>query len=210
MGNIEKFTRILQSFHQYSEQFKISDQDRVLFDSLNYVEIAKSLREVVESGVGIEKLWLLWQINKNILPDQSAKLRAELPDNHVLMRTLAEHDLSLCYIADLDQVNNEIQKLDFASSYTQEIRRLELIASHLVKEVQHREREENIIFPELHKRGYADILHIITNQHIELRRAHENLKEVAWNIDKISFTLDRHIFPEQMHCNLRIARIYLA
>ena len=199
MDKIAKLTTIIQNLQVHARQINIPAADRLFINSLSFVEIAESLQELMEGGVGIDRLWLLWQRNKKILPDQTAKMRAELEDNHILVRILAEHELLLCFLADLEQVNDDIQELGFASSYTQQIRQLELIIGHIARQAQHSEREEDIIFPELQRRGHGDVLKILNSQHIELRYASENVRELAWNIDRIGFDEFKSKIDEAVH-----------
>jgi len=212
MGDVEKITEILLRLSNDLRRGDLSDSERAFLAQASCTELARAQQNMLESGVTIEQLWLMWQRNRKILPDQASKLRSELPGNHVLLRTLAEHETIICFAADLMEINNQIQQLDFASSATQEIRRLAQISGHLVSAHEHSEREEDIIYPEIRKHGFHDLLQIANDQHQKMISAHRKLKELVWQVDKMDFdifkaqldacvdfivpTLQTHIFIE--------------
>ncbi len=187
MEKVDRLADILLRLSKNSGSPAFGDEERGLLAAVAAREIALAQMKMLSSGVNAGELWCLWDKYRSILPDQASKLRAELPGNHVLQRVLAEHEMILCFITDLDDVNAQIQRLEYASSSTMEIRKLEHIAGHLISSEQHREREEEVIFPRLRKEGYCGLLQIINKQHIEISRGHLKLKELVWKIDTIDF-----------------------
>jgi hypothetical protein len=150
-------------------------------------QIARALQNLLDAGVSVGLLWRAWERNHSALPDQINKLRAELPHNHILRRVLAEHEITLCFMADLDDANEEIRKLESASSMTMEIRKLANIVGQLAAMSQHRDREEEVIFPQLRLYGYSTVLDIIKDQHDYVYRKRDELKRLVWKIDTIPF-----------------------
>jgi len=150
-------------------------------------EVAHAQQRVLEAGMDLDDLFVTWQENRRILPDVEATMRRELPDNHLLQRILAEHAMILCFVADLEEVNTGIQQLQFASSCTSEIRKLEHIVSHLSKAAQHPEREDNVIFPELTRRGFPGPSEVISLQHQQLGVNVEELQQLVWAVDQVAF-----------------------
>lgn len=169
------------SYHQISNQIK------ELLASADCRELAHAQQRVLEAGLDIDELFTIWQQNKQILPDQVAKMRRELPDNHIIQRILAEHDMMLCFIADLHEVNTQIQQLEYATSSNTYVRKLEHVASHLSSAAQHPEREDEVIFPELARRGFPGPAEIITMQHRQLSTRLAELQQLVWMVESISF-----------------------
>jgi len=149
--------------------------------------LALAQQRALDAGVRADDLWRLWMENRSVLPDQAAKLKSELPRNHILQRVLAEHEMVLCFIADLDEVNAHIQMLDSASSTNLHIRKLAHIAWHLVASEEHRCREEELIFPQLVLHGYASLLKVVHEQHILISEKNRKLKELVYGIDGTDF-----------------------
>ncbi|TFG49524.1 MAG: hypothetical protein E4H40_02855 [Candidatus Brocadiia bacterium] len=188
MEKIKKLTNILLRLNEGSEVNSFDYDDRKFLADLSSRDIAIAQQNVLSSGVPASDLWRIWDRNRSILPDQAAKLRTELPDNHVLQKALAEHAMLLCFIADLNDVTSRIKMMTYASSTNSEIRKLAHIAEHLVKTEQHCEREDYIIFPELKRRGYRQLLNIVNEQHRQIVERQRSLKELVWMVDRTDFT----------------------
>jgi DUF438 domain-containing protein len=150
-------------------------------------EVAHAQQRVLEAGMDLDDLFVTWQQNRRVLPDVEATMRRELPDNHLVQRILSEHDMILCFVADLDEFNIRIQQLDFASSSSSEIRKLEHVATHLARTIEHPEREDQIIFPELLRRGFPGPGEIISLQHQQFGVRIAELQQLVWAVDEIAF-----------------------
>ncbi len=187
MEKVSKLTEILLRLNNDHQAVKLVPKERMFLAEADFMEVALAQLNVLAAGVAAFELWRMWSQNRKILPDQCAKLKAELPANHVLQKVLAEHEMILCFISDLEETNDDIQALTSASSFTQECRRLAHIAGHLMAAEQHREREEEVIYPQLRQFGYADMLDIIGKQHWEISRYNYRLKGLAWKIDEMDF-----------------------
>ena len=166
MKDIERLTNILLSLNNRINPPDFDESDRGFLATVSCKDIALAQQNLLATGLAPDQLWRIWTQNNRILPDPAAKLRAELPENHILQRVLAEHEMILCFVADLDEVANEINNLQFASSTNTHIRKLAHIAVHLLYSEQHHEREEHIIFPQLRKKGYHRLLKVINDQHL--------------------------------------------
>ncbi|MBN1795924.1 MAG: hemerythrin domain-containing protein [Sedimentisphaerales bacterium] len=191
---------------------RLSEQNRELLASADAREVAHAQQLAMEAGIDLDDLFNIWQKNKAILPDVQAKMRVELPENHIIQLILAEHDMILCFVADLRDVNIDIQQMPYAASTNSTIRKLEHIARHLTYSSEHPEREDQVIFPHLKHMGFAGPSEIISLQHQQLKVRLEELLQLVWAIDEISFdafklrlqqlveyivpTMKRHIFIE--------------
>jgi DUF438 domain-containing protein len=187
MEKVNELASIILNLCGSKQSSTLSKQKRELLAAADFRDIAHAQEKVLESGLDIDELFVMWQENKRILPDQVEKLRRELQANHIVQRILAEHDMIMCFIADLEDVNDEIQQLDSASSSSSEIRRFEHIASHLSTASEHPEREDNVLFPELKRRGFPGPAEIISLQHNQLSTRISELRQLAWLIDSIPF-----------------------
>jgi DUF438 domain-containing protein len=187
MERVIELANIILNLCSSPDYSTLSKQKRELLASADCREIAHAQEKVLEAGLDIEELFIIWQQNKLLLPNQVEKLRRELPENHIIQRILAEHEMILCFIADLEDVNIEIQQLNEATSTNSQIRKFEHITRHLSAAAQHPEREDHVIFPELKLRGFPGPSDIISLQHNQLSVRIAELKELAWLIDSIPF-----------------------
>ncbi len=177
---------ILEMSTQTTNQ-PVANRAKEILASADSREVAHAQQRVLEAGMDLDDLFVTWQQNRRILPDMEATMRRELPDNHLLQRILAEHDMILCFVSDLEEANIRIQQLEFASSSNSEIRKLEHIVSHLARTTEHPEREDQVIFPELLRRGFPGPGEIISLQHQQLGVRIEELQELVWAVDHVTF-----------------------
>lgn len=182
-----ELANIIFSLGGKSSSFKPTEKNKELLASADSLEVAHAQQRVIEAGMDLDDLFVVWQQNRRVLPDLEAAMRRELPDNHILQRILAEHDMIMCFIADLEDVNIIVQNLDTASSYSSEIRRLEHIVCHLGTAVQHPEREDQVIFPELQRRGFPGPSDVISLQHHQLGIRIQELQQITWSVDQMDF-----------------------
>jgi DUF438 domain-containing protein len=165
----------------------VASRAKEILASADSREVAHAQQRVLEAGMDLDDLYVIWQQNRRILPDMEATMRRELPDNHLVQRLLAEHNMFLCFISDLEEVNIRVQQLDFASSSNSEIRKLEHIVNHLARAAEHPEREDQVIFPELLRRGFPGPGEIISLQHQQLSVRIEELQQLVWAVDQVAF-----------------------
>ncbi len=187
MEKINKITNLLTKMKAYEGPVSISNNDRNLLAFTPPSEYAVAQHNMLTSGVTANQLWKLWKENPNILPDLASRLKNELPPAHILRYVMAEHEMFLCFIAELEDINKKIQNLVFATSATEEIRHLGHISNHLAACDQHREREDEVIYDQLQRMGYTGLMNIIYEQHKEIDDLCNQLNILVWRIDHINF-----------------------
>ena len=187
MDRETELAKIILEMSTQSASHQMIGKAKEIFAAADSRELAHAQQRVLEAGMDLDDLFMTWQQNRRILPDMEASMRRELPNNHLVQHILAEHDMILCFIADLEDINVKIQQLDYASSTNSEIRRLEHIVGHLERAMQHPEREDQVIFPELLRRGFPGPGEVISLQHQQLSVRIEELQQLVLAIDEIAF-----------------------
>lgn len=187
MEKVKELTDILKYLEKLNCEADLSEEQKAALATAQSRDIALAQQKLLAAGMGSAQLWRLWTKNRRFLPDQAARLRAELPQSHLLQKVLAEHEMFLCFVSDLKELNATIQNFTVAGSTTQEIRSLAHVADHLLCSNQHRAREEEIIFPEIISRGYYGPLEIICNQHIEIIGSNCHLDALVYKVDDLNF-----------------------
>jgi hypothetical protein len=187
MDRETELTNIILAMSAKAEIKPIDNKARQVLASADSREVAHAQQRALEAGMDLDDLFVTWRENRGVLPDMVAAMRRELPDSHIIQRILAEHDMLLCFIADLEIVNVRVQQFEFASSCNGEIRKLEHIAGHLVNSSEHPEREDQVIFPELLRRGFPGPGEIISLQHQQLGARIEELQQLIWAVDQVAF-----------------------
>jgi len=187
MDRETELAKIILEMSTQSTNQSVAGRTKEILASADSREVAHAQQRVLEAGMDLDDLFVTWQQNRRILPDMEATMRRELPDNHLVQRILAEHDMILCFISDLEEVNIRVQQLDYASSSNSGIRKLEHIVSHLARITEHPEREDQVIFPELLRRGFPGPGEIISLQHQQLGVRIEEVQQLVWAVDQVAF-----------------------
>jgi len=77
---------------------------------------------------------------------------------------------------------------------TGEFRRLKHIAEHLIEAESHHRREEEVLFPELERRGVLGPPQVMRMEHEELRKDKEELAKLAEGVSQ----MDSSVFKEKL------------
>jgi DUF438 domain-containing protein len=112
-------------------------------------------------------------------------LESKLPDDHILLKVMAEHDLIRCYLADLNSVAVTIRGLHYLTDVSPEFRNLCQIIRHLSIIIEHIDREEYIIFPCLMKLGWTGLCQTAQNEHAKIRIDIDNLIALITSFNEI-------------------------
>ena len=185
MGENKVLVDLLTNLLQNKDGNEMTMNELGYLASVSSAQVALALQDIIGTDGKAAELLVRWEKNKRFLPDQASKMRAELPGDHVLQKVIAEHEMILCLLSDLEAVGKEIAAESCLSSTTHEVRRLASIAEHLVSSEQHREREEEVIYPALRRSGYSGLLELTAKQHLDLSRANYKLKSLVWQVDSM-------------------------
>ncbi|MHC4558309.1 MAG: DUF438 domain-containing protein [Planctomycetota bacterium] len=110
-----------------------------------------------------------------------------LPDNHILRKIVAEHDLARCFLADLNDVVDDILSLDRLTDTCSEFRRLVHCVGHLSVMKEHIDREEDVIFPYLNKYGWMALCQTAQTDHANIRTDIDGLVALIISFNKVQF-----------------------
>ena len=111
----------------------------------------------------------------------------KLPDDHILRKIIAEHELTRCFLADLNNTTKDIQCLDSLTDVNSEFRNLANILGHLRVMKEHIEREEDVIFPYLRKLGWEGLCRAAQTEHAAIRTDIDNLVVLITSFNEIRF-----------------------
>lgn len=112
--------------------------------------------------------------------------KINLKPGHLIHTLVAEHEIILEFLDKLEKVNQIIQRMaDFKNR--KEFNELAKIAEHLIEAEPHHKREEEVLFPELEKRGVLGPPEMMRLEHAELRKNKEELKEISQSFNEENF-----------------------
>jgi uncharacterized protein len=178
MSKVEQLTLIFKRLDAGENPDKVRHEEHQFLSTVGPQEVALAEQSLLQDGVPIEQLRTRCLTHISLLPDQVSRLRAKLPANHIVRIILAEHEMMLCFLADLEELDEEIQQLSSCSPTSFEMRKLTHIVTHLAVAGDHEYREAEVIFPELERQGYYGPQEIVKVDHAGLDSCKRGLIEL--------------------------------
>ena len=165
MSKVEQLTRIFKRLDAGESPEKVRHEEHQFLSTVGPHEVALAEQSLLQEGVPIEQIRTRCLSHISLLPDQVSRLRSRLPANHIVRIILAEHEMMLCFLADLEELDGEIQQLSSCSPTSVEMRKLAHIVAHLAVAGDHEYREAEVVFPELLRHGYYGPQEIVKSDH---------------------------------------------
>jgi DUF438 domain-containing protein len=160
-----------------------------LITSITPRDIADAEDKLVQGGLSSRRVQQLSAsfILMGLMDGNQSNLRERLNERHILKKVLAEHDMTLCFIADLEDVALRISQSEFLNDMSGEIRRLAHITDHISAIEEHIEREDDVILPALRLQGWESLCKAVESDHVHIRSAIRQLSALVDSFGQISF-----------------------
>ena len=178
MNKINQLASLLKQLNGGEKPSNLSADVRRFLAAVEPKDVVQAEKILLESGFTLEALRHLSRTYRDILGTQVANLRQKLPYNHILRTLFCEHEMTLCFLKDLDDVNEAIQQMDEISDVSSEFRRLGHISEHLAAASMHCEKEDYVIFPDLDKHGCYGLAKGMRTEHTYIRIALADLEKL--------------------------------
>jgi DUF438 domain-containing protein len=188
MDRITELTRMLDRLHYGEDPLRVKADAKPFLETVPPGDLILTMQVLLKKETRVQEVQRLCSLYMTLIDDQTASIRATLPAGHVIKTLIDEHETFLCFLDDLDFVNQSIQRMDDYLPPREEYRRLNHIAEQLVGADLHHKREEDILFPELEKRGLYAPLVAIRREHEEIRRYKNKLLHLARNVADMDFS----------------------
>lgn len=183
----DQLADLLQRLNAGEDPEGVREEARRLLASLDPADLALAEQKLVDAGLAPEDLRGLCSIHLEVLGDQLEAMRADLAPGHVVHTLVAEHDMILEFLRELDRVNAAIQELAAYDPAREEFGLLHHLAEHLVGAEKHHQREEDVLFPEVEARGVYGPPRIMRLEHDTLRPLKHELLELAEQVAELDF-----------------------
>ncbi len=187
MDRIGELARLLERLDNGENPSKVKDEARQFLATVDPYDLTIAQQQLVERGLDLLELQKLCPLHLELLDDQTERLKSRLPRGHVVATLIGEHETILCFLDDLDFVNQSIQAMEVYMPERMEYRRLEHIAEQLLEAEPHHQREEEILFPELEKRGVYGPAAVMRAEHEKLREYKHKLLELVNDVSQMDF-----------------------
>ena len=115
------------------------------------------------------------------------RLKSSLGPEHVIHTLLCEHERILGFLGEIERAGGEILRWTRIPDDKTLLERLRADVSHLVAAEPHHQREEEVLFPELERRGIYGPPAVMRAEHKELRAMKAQLLELASSASERNF-----------------------
>lgn len=183
----DQLTDLLQRLNSGEDPAGVREEARRLLATLDPADLALAEQKLIDAGLAPEDLRGLCSIHLEVLGDQLEAMRADLAPGHVVHTLVAEHDMILQFLRELERVNAAIQRMDRYDPAREEFGLLHHLAEHLVGAEKHHQREEDVLFPEVEARGVYGPPQIMRMDHDTLRPLKHELLELAEQVAELQF-----------------------
>ncbi len=116
------------------------------------------------------------------------QLLVNLDQEHPIHMLICENDKILDFLNLLDMINRNIQEMNIVSFDKNKIRIVSRIADLILGKEYHLQKEEDILFPELEKRGVNGQIKVMITEHKLMKIRCKNLKELVDHFDEMTFS----------------------
>lgn len=185
----EELTGFLLKLSKSKKSDGLRKQANRLMSTITPDAIAQAEKELAKSGLSLKKIQQLSAsfILMGVLDEKDKDLRTRLPANHILRKVMAEHEMTQCFIADLEDIAAQIQSKETLSPTSGEFMRLTHVVEHLNSLEEHMAREDDVLFPELKAQGWQNLFQHIENEHTYIQMSIRDLVKLITTFDKMPF-----------------------
>jgi DUF438 domain-containing protein len=201
MSEVETLKHLLERMNNGENPEKVRREAREFLVSLSPGALSVVEQELMDSGVAPEELQKLCSVHMEVVGGELEKIKSVLPIGHVIDTLICEHSIILDFVDELEELNQSIQQMKSFDKNREEFVKLVHIAEYLISTEPHQQREEEVLFPEMEKRGIYGSPQLMRFEHKELRNRKKQLRELAATVDDLDFeafkkildALTRHI-----------------
>jgi len=180
-------THLLKRIYQGEDLQPLRKEASQFIMNVGPKDIAAAKQNLINDGYSaqvVQQLSATFML-MGIPQQRSDNPKTRLPANHLLRMVMVEHDLIRCFLADLNDVVEDILHLNHLTDVNSEFRKLAHITRHLNVTKEHIEREEDVIFPFLRKRSWMNSCLAIQNDHVSIRTEIDKLVRLIVSFNKI-------------------------
>jgi DUF438 domain-containing protein len=187
MDRTSELTRLLDRLDKGEDPLRVKADAKPFLETAPLSDLIMAMQILLKKETLVKGVQRLCSNYITLIDDQTASIKSNLPAGHVIKTLIDEHETFLCFLDDLDFVNQSIQRMDDYLPSREEYRRLNHIAEQLIGADLHHKREEDILFPEMEKRGLNAPLAVIRVEHEEITRYKNRLFYLAKNAADMDF-----------------------
>lgn len=187
MDKIEKLVELLKKLNEGEISEALRAEALEMVSNVDPLELSLAEQKLIETGTKPEDLRHLCDIHMEVLKGELDKLKIKLDGDHVLTTLIQEHDEILKLLTHLEEINNQMQKMDNYNINAPEFAELLKVAENLIGAENHHKREEDVLFPELEIRSVTGPTRIMRMEHDLLRAKKKEIRNLSLEVSKMDF-----------------------
>jgi uncharacterized protein len=187
MERIDNLVELLQKLNSGEITPELRQQALKMVSNIDPLELSLAEQKLIETGTKPEDLRHLCDIHMEVLKDELDKLKVGLTPEHILTTMIEEHEEILKRLTRLEVLNGKIQKMVNFDNNSSEFKDVLFLAIEVIGAEPHHKREEDVLFPELEKRGVTGPTRIMRMEHDLLRARKHEIKRLAEEVESMNF-----------------------
>lgn len=183
----DELTDFLLKLKQQRDRTKLSKEAGELIFRMTPRDIALAEKRLFQNGLTPREIHRLSAtfIMLGLLDADVSDLRSRLQDHHILRKVMAEHEMTRCFIADLETVADQIAAAKTLSPASGEVMRLAHIVEHLNSLEEHMDRENDVLFPALREYGWESMFAQVETEHTYIKMSIEDIVKLVMAMGKM-------------------------
>lgn len=192
---VQKLKELLERLNRGEPPESVKAEAREFLASVDPAELSAAEQALIDEGLDPAELRNLCGAHLAVLDDELRGVRTSLQPGHVLDTMMKEHDAILRLLDEIERADAAVQKAESLPACGDVLPALEHAAAHLPEAEPHHAREEQVLFPELEKRGVTGPPRIMRMEHELLRENKRVLKDLVGRAKAMDFGA----FKRQLH-----------
>lgn len=188
MERVDNLVELLRKLNSGNITPELRQQALKMVSNVDPLELSLAEQKLIETGTKPEDLRHLCDIHMEVLKDELDKLKLGLTPDHVLSTMIDEHAEILKRLTKLEELNSKIQNMENFDKNSALYKEILNTAVEIIGAEPHHQREENVLFPELEKRGVTGPTRIMRMEHDMLRAKKHEIKRLAEEVESMNFT----------------------
>jgi uncharacterized protein len=187
MERIDKLVELLGRLNSGNITPELRQEALKMVSNVDALELSLAEQKLIENGTKPEDLRHLCDIHMEVLKDELDKLKLGLTPDHVLATMIDEHSEILKRLTRLEELNSKVQKMHSFDKNSSVFYEILNTAVEVIGAEPHHKREEDVLFPELEKRGVTGPTRIMRMEHDMLRAKKHEIKTLAEEVESMDF-----------------------
>jgi len=188
MTTKDELKQVLKQLKNEGDAVAVIEKTAEFLKKVDAKTLSLAEQELLHEGFTQEDLMRLCDIHLAVLGGTLEEHRQKTAASHPVAILVSEHKIILKNLDDLQRIIDILVMAKGYDDIQHEIKRLVEIADLLLNTESHHQREEQVLFPRLEKRGVTGPPRIMRIEHEELRARKRRLAQVVKSAPNIDFT----------------------